>query len=67
MEKRVCAEDDGKGKERREAPVFSLFLLSLAHFLFVDYCYFIGIPSRSLFGGERTQLVLVLCLSLIHI
>ena len=38
-EKREFAEDDGKGKERREVPAFSLFPSSPAPFLFFDYPY----------------------------
>ena len=37
MEKRECAEDDGKGKERREAPNFSLFPSSPTRFAFFDH------------------------------
>ena len=37
---REHAGHDGKEKESREAPAFSLFPSSPAHFLFFDYCYF---------------------------
>ena len=52
--KRERAGHDGKGKERREAPAFSLFPSSPARFLiFSIIAIFIGIPSGSLCGGKR--------------
>ena len=44
----------GRGKGGNETPAFSLFPSSPAR-LFFDYCYFIGIPSSSLCGGERER------------
>ena len=38
--KRKRAGHDGKGKQRREAPAFSLFPSFAARFLFFNYCYF---------------------------
>ena len=45
---------DGKEKERREAPAFSLFPSSSARFLFFFsiIAIFIGIPSGGLCGEE---------------
>ena len=51
----------GGWRERKREPAgydgktFSLFPSSLARFF--DYCYFIGIPSGSLCGGDRVPLL----------
>ena len=53
--KRARAGHNGKEKERRETPAFSLFPSSPARFLFFFFsiiAIFIGIPSGSLCGGE---------------
>ena len=53
--KRERTGHDGKRKERREAPAFSLFPSSPAHFLFFRLLlsFFIGILTGSFYGGER--------------
>ena len=63
--KRERARHDGKGKERREAPAFSLFPFSRAHFLiFPIIAILIGIPSGSLCSLRSCPLPIIpLCLS----
>ena len=50
--KKKRAGHDGKGEEKTEGPVISLFPSSPARLLFFHYCYFYGIPSGNLCGGE---------------
>ena len=49
---RKRAGDDGKVRGRGKAPTFSVFLSSPARLLFSTIDIVIGIPSRSLYGGE---------------
>ena len=53
-------------KEEESTPAFSLFALSPARFIYFDYSIanFIGMPSKSLCGGERGSTVFVTLRSL---
>ena len=46
----------GRGKRSVEAPAFSLLPSYPAHFLFFDYCYFIGVP-RGASAEERAWIL----------
>ena len=56
--KRERAGHDWKGKERRAfSRLFPLPIVPRALSIFFDYCYFIGIPSGSLCGGESVHAI----------
>ena len=54
-EKRKRAEYDGKGIEKRGGEPFPSSHRAPRAFYFSMYCYFIGILSGSLCGGERKR------------